>query len=146
MPRTILVGFDDSPPALRALERAIGEAQPGDRMVVLVVAETPLDLVEPRSQGALLESAEVPALLPEPPEVTAALAHAREVLERDGLTADLAWAVGDAAAAIVDVARLRAADLIVVGERHHGLLGRMFGEDAAGEVRRLAGCEVIAVV
>jgi nucleotide-binding universal stress UspA family protein len=145
MPRTILVGFDDSQPALRALQCAIGEAQPGDHLVVLVVAETPLDLVEPRSRGALVESAEVPPLLPEPPEVTAALAHAREVLERAGLSGDLDWVFGDAAAAIVDVARIRAADLIVVGERHHGLLGRLFGEDAAGGVRRLAGCEVIAV-
>jgi nucleotide-binding universal stress UspA family protein len=69
--------------------------------------------------------------LPEPPEVTAALAHAREVLARAGRSGDLDWVVGDPVAAIVDVARIRAADRIVVGERHQGLLGRLFGEDAA---------------
>jgi nucleotide-binding universal stress UspA family protein len=145
MARTILVGFDDSPASVRALERAATEAQPGDDVIVLVVIEIPLDLVEPRARGALVESAQIPIVPPEPPAVTAALGHARQLLDTAGIGGDLQWTTGDAAAAIVDVARIREAALIVVGEHHHSLLGRLFGTDVAADVERLAGCAVIRV-
>jgi hypothetical protein len=31
----------------------------------------------------------------------------------------------------------------VLGEHHHGFLGRLFGADVDEEVKREAGCEVI---
>ncbi len=145
MPRTIIVGYDDSPLSVRALERAIIETGPDDNIVVLTVAEEPLDLVGPRSRGALAESDEVPPLPPEPPHVTEALANARTVLVRAGREGALEWAYGDVAGAILDVARQSDADIIVVGEHHHGLLARMLGEDPAAEIKRTAGCEVIVV-
>jgi len=145
MPRTIIVGYDDSPLSVRALERAIIETGPDDNIVVLTVAEEPLDLVEPRSRGALAESPDVLPLPPEPPHVSEALANARTVLERAGREGALEWAYGDVAGAILDVARQSDADMIVVGEHHHGLLARMLGGDPAAEIKRVAGCEVIVV-
>jgi nucleotide-binding universal stress UspA family protein len=145
MPRTIIVGYDDSPLSVLALERAIIETSPDDNIIVLTVAEEPLDLVEPRARGVFAESEEVPPLPPEPPHVTEALANARTVLARAGREGALEWAYGDAAGAILDVARQTQADIIVVGEHHHSRLARMFGEDPAAEIKRSAGCEVIVV-
>ena len=145
MPRTIIVGYDDSPLSMRALERAIIETGPDDKIVVLTVAEEALDLVEPRSRGVLGESQAVPALPPEPPHVSEALANARVILERAGREGVLEWAYGDAAGAILDVARQTDADIIVVGEHHHGRLARLLGADPAAEITRAAGCEVIVV-
>jgi len=145
MPRTIIVGYDDSPLSVLALERAIIETSPDDHIVVLTVAEDAVDVVEPRSRGALAESVEVPPLPPEPPQVTEALANARTVLARAGRKGALEWAYGDVAGAILDVARQSQADMIVVGEHHHGRLARLLGEDPAVEIKRSAGCEVIVV-
>lgn len=57
------------------------------------------------------------------------LAHAREIVDRAvaeaeqrGVSADSEIVEGDPAEAIVDVARYRAADLVVVGSRGHGAL------------------------
>lgn len=140
------MGFDDGDAARRALDRAIAETAPGDELVVLVVDAVPIDLLTPRTRGALVESEDVPVLPPEPPQVTRTLADARDILARHGLEASLEWAAGDPGAAIVDVARVHEADLIVVGAHHHSRLQRFLGEDTAAEVARLAeGCEVISV-
>jgi nucleotide-binding universal stress UspA family protein len=145
MPRTVIVGFDDSPLSVHALERAIIETGPDDKIVVLTIAEEGMDLVEPRARGVLGESAAVAPLLPEPPKVSEALANARVVLERAGRDGMLEWAYGDVAGAILDVARQTDADMIVVGEHHHSRLARLFGADPAAEITRAAGCEVIVV-
>ena len=145
MPRTIIVGYDDSPLSVRALERAIIETSPTDSIVVLAVVEDAVDVVEPRARGVLAESTEVPPLPPEPPRITEALANARTVLARAGREGALEWAYGDVAGAILDVARQTEADIIVVGEHHHSRLARMFGGDPAAEIKRSAGCEVIVV-
>jgi len=145
MPRTIIVAYDDSPLSVLAIERAIIETSPEDHIVILTIVEEPLDVVEPRSRGALAESDEVPPLPPEPPHVTEALANARTVLARAGREGALEWAYGDVAGAILDVARQTDADMIVVGEHHHGMLARLLGDDPAAEIKRSAGCEVIVV-
>jgi len=52
--RTILVGFDDSDAARRALDRAVEEARGSDaRVVVLSVAEMSLDPQVTRFYGTL---------------------------------------------------------------------------------------------
>jgi nucleotide-binding universal stress UspA family protein len=145
MTNTIVVGYDGGEAARRALDRAVAEAQGSDgRLVVLAVAEMPLNPEGPQTFGAIDSPPEMIPLL-EPPEIDSILGEARERVEAAGLTADYAWAAGEPAAAIVGEARDRGADLIVVGSHHHSALGRLLGTDVAAEIKREAGCEVIAV-
>jgi nucleotide-binding universal stress UspA family protein len=108
------------------------------------VAIVPLDLDAPRNFGTLddLSDREGAALGP-PPDVVAHLTEARDRLNAAGLDADLTWTAGEPVHAIVDTARAIGAEVIVLGEHHHGLLGKAFGADVDTGVQREAGCEVI---
>jgi nucleotide-binding universal stress UspA family protein len=144
--RTILVGYDGGDAATRALDRAIDEARSsGGQLVVLAVDAMPLNPEGPQNFGTLDDSPATMLPLVEPPELEPVLASARERVESAGVRADYVWAAGEPAREIVDVARSRQASLIVVGSHHHSLLGRLFGADVAGEVRRDAGCDVVVV-
>jgi nucleotide-binding universal stress UspA family protein len=143
--RRILVGYDGSDGGRRALERAIAEAHESrGRITVLGVANMPLDLDVPRNFGTLDDiSADEGEPLPPPPDVVAHLKEASERLASAGLEADLTWTAGNAGEAIVETAKEIRAQVIVLGEHHHGLLGNLFGGDVDAEVEREAGCEVI---
>jgi nucleotide-binding universal stress UspA family protein len=143
--RRILVGYDDSDGARRALRRAIDEAHAGrSKLTVLAVAEMPLDPQGPRNFGTLGDiSAREGQPLEAPPSVVAHLEKARDELAAAGLDAELRWAAGEPGNAIVEAAQAVRADVIVLGEHHHGFLSSLFGADVAAEVRREAGCDVI---
>ena len=143
--RRILVGYDGSDGGKRALERAIAAAHESHgRVTVLSVANAPLDLDVPRNFGTLDDiSADEGKALPPPPEVVAHLTEASERLASAGLEANLIWKVGDPGRAIVESAKEIRAQVIILGEHHHGLLGNLFGADVDAEVQREAGCEVI---
>jgi nucleotide-binding universal stress UspA family protein len=143
--RAILVGYDDQPPARRALERAIEEAGSRDRIVVLAVLELPLDPDAPRAFGTAGDTTDEPQVMVTPPAVEEMLAGARQRLEAAGVRAEYLWSAGDPSIRIVGTARTVDARLVVLGSHHHGLLGRLFGADVAEEVRRRAGCEVLVV-
>jgi nucleotide-binding universal stress UspA family protein len=144
--RTILVGYDGLDAADRALARAVDEARAGGaKLVVLAVSEMPLNPEGPQNFGTLDDSPATMIPLTEPPELASVLGRAQERVEAAGLQADYAWAAGEPAQEIVVAARERGADLVVVGHHHHGLMGRLFGEDVAAGVKRAADCEVIAV-
>jgi nucleotide-binding universal stress UspA family protein len=141
----VLVGFDDSAEARRALDRGIAEAQARRaRLVVLSVFEVPLDPQVDRFFGTLddITDWEGQPIAP-PPELVGLLAQARDEVEAAGLQADFMWAAGEPGRAIVDAARDARADVVVLGEHHHGFLGRLFGTDVAAEVRRELGAAVI---
>jgi nucleotide-binding universal stress UspA family protein len=142
---TVLVAYDDSEQAEVALERGIEEARlRGGDLVVLAVLEMPLDPRAPRNFGTLDDIAPHESGAPAaPPSLVDTLAHARTHVEGAGLEADYVWAAGDPASEIIEVAKEAGAALIVVGEHHHGFLGRLFAGDVAAEVRREAGCDVI---
>jgi nucleotide-binding universal stress UspA family protein len=53
------------------------------------------------------------------------------------------WAAGEPGRAIVDAARDARADVIVLGEHHHGFLAGLLGTDVAAEVERELGSSVI---
>jgi nucleotide-binding universal stress UspA family protein len=111
---------------------------------VLSVANVPLDPEAPRYFGTFDDiSAREGAPLAPPPDVVAHLTEARDRLAAHGLEADLAWAAGEPAEAIVETARRIRAQLIVLGEHHHGFLGSLFGADVDAAVQREAGCQVI---
>jgi len=143
--RRILVGYDATAGGRRALDRAIEEARASHgRITVLSVASMPLGLDVPRNFGTLddISPTEGEELSP-PPDVVAHLAEAEDRLAEAGLEAQLIWAAGEAGQTIVETARRVRADVIVIGEHHHGFLAGIFGSDVDAEVRREAGCDVI---
>lgn len=146
MAKTILLGYDDSEPSQRALDRAVEEARPDDgQIVVLVVFEMPLDPNAPRAYGTAGDGPPAYGPYDEPPEVMAIMAAAEHRLDDAGVKAEFYWAPGEPGQMIVDAAKERGADMIVVGHSHHSLLGRLFGADTAAEVQSHAGVPVIAV-
>ena len=144
--KAVLVGYDDSAAAGRALDRAIEEAREnGAGLVVVAVEELPLDPTGMQNFGSLDYSPPDATALGPPADIQDLLARARTVIEAAGLDAEYVWAAGSAATTIVDAARDSGADLIVLGEHHHSFLGRMFGGDVAAEVERRAGARVLSV-
>jgi nucleotide-binding universal stress UspA family protein len=140
----IVVGYDGGEASRKALDRAIEEARK-DRAVIIVVAvaEMPLNPEGPQNFGTLDDSPARMIPLEEPPELEPVLAQAKERIESEGFTGDYMWAAGDPANEIVEVAKDRGAGLIVIGSHHHGLLMRILGPDVATQVKRDAGCDVI---
>jgi nucleotide-binding universal stress UspA family protein len=143
---TIVVGYDGEAPAERALDRAIEQAQAAHASLLVVsVAEMPLNPEGPQNFGTLDDSPARMMPLVEPTELEPVFEEARVKIEAAGLRADYVWAAGEAASAIVGAARDRHAKLIVLGAHHHGLLSRLMGGDVAGQVKRDAGCDVLVV-
>jgi len=145
MAGTIVIGFDDSDGAGRALDHAIAQAaSSGDTLIVVAVFEMMFDPEGPQSFGSLNESAQMMPLI-EPPELEPIFAKARTRIEAAGLEADYVWAVGNPADKIAATARDRDARLVVLATHHHGFLGRLFGTDVAVEVERELGSSVVVV-
>ncbi len=141
----VLVGFDDSAAARRALDRGIEEARARrSRLVVLSVFEVPLDPQVDRYFGTLDDIAdwEGQPIAP-PPELVGQLTQARDRVESAGLQADFMWAAGEPGHAIVEAARDAGVDVVVLGEHHHGFLAGLLGTDVAAEVERELGSAVI---
>jgi nucleotide-binding universal stress UspA family protein len=132
----IVIGYDDTEPAKRALSRAAELASAfGARLVVtsVVPVTTPATA---RSIGA------------DPDDETtheAQLAAAKGLLADRGLEADYVEAVGHPADAIVDVATAREADLIVVGTREPGFVQRLLGSSVSAAVAHKSSCDVLIV-
>lgn len=132
--QTIVIGYDDTEPAERALERALTLAKAfGARLVVTSVAP----VLVGRAGG--LDPAD-------PPEAHhAQLENARAAVGQAGLDADFVTAVGHPADAIVRLAEERGADLIVVGTRDPGFAERLLGGSVSAAVGRKANCDVLIV-
>jgi nucleotide-binding universal stress UspA family protein len=133
----IVLGYDDSEASQRALERAAQLTKAfGSQLSVISVA--PLAVGVGRSAGPI-DSTDPPA------KHAAELQHAREYLESQGISAEFAPAVGDPADTIVELARERGADLIVVGTREPGFVSRVLGQSVSESVSHKARCDVLAV-
>ncbi|MGD9573654.1 MAG: universal stress protein [Thermoleophilia bacterium] len=142
----IVLGYDGSEPARRALDAAAERARDGhQKLLVLAVLEMPLDPNAPRAYGTAGDGEPLRGPFPEPPEIEEILTDARGRLEGAGVRADYAWAAGEPATVIVEAAQARRASAIVVGHHHHTMLGRLFGTDVAADVQRRAGCDVMVV-
>jgi len=133
----IVLGYDDTEAAQRALERVATIARAfSSELIVTSVAPIltgigrtagPIDPVDPPAKHA------------------EELATARSYLDGVGLTAEYVPAVGDPADTIVELANERAADLIVVGTREPGVLQRVLGQSVSNSVARHAHCDVLIV-
>jgi nucleotide-binding universal stress UspA family protein len=136
--KTIVVGYDETEPARRALERAADLAAAfGSKVIVTSVAPVMAGFGS-REMGGI-----DPADPPE--EHQKELDHAKEFLSGRGIEGDYRMSVGDPADAIVELADQVQADLIIVGTRHLSLVQSMLGLSVSGAVKRKAHCDVLTV-
>jgi len=135
--KTIVLGYDDSESALRALERTCELADAFDAYVVAVSAAPAL---VPAGRGI------GPIDPTDPPELhRAQLAHARAVLDQLNIAAEYDVGLGDPAEIILAAAEEHDADMIVVGTREPGLIARLLGLSVSEKVQRQAHCDVVIV-
>jgi monovalent cation/proton antiporter MnhG/PhaG subunit len=133
--RQIVVGYDGSEPAKRALERAAQIVAEGGR-ITLVAA------------GSILPSAPRPGTgerADELEERRRVLLEGRERLAELGIAADVVEAVGDPTDAIIETARELDADLIVVGTRGRNVAARVLLGSVSTTVVNQAHCDVLVV-
>ena len=135
--KTIVVGYEDTPAAKRALERAAELARAfGSTVIVTSVASV---VASPgRSEGAI-DPTDTPA------EHQAELQAAGAKLSAAGVHAELVPAVGHPADTIAELAGQRAADLIVVGGGEASLVQRLLGQSVSEAVAHKAACDVLIV-
>jgi nucleotide-binding universal stress UspA family protein len=141
--QTIVVGYDGSDAAERALQRAgeIAEAFSARLLVVSV-------LVPPTVAGPVAPGGTVP--LPEPVQAPPQaeelarrqLERARMSLAGHKLESEYVVELGDPAERLLEVAD---ADLIVVGSREHGFLERLLGRSVDEAVARRSERDVLLV-
>jgi nucleotide-binding universal stress UspA family protein len=136
--KTIVVGYDETDGAKRALEKAADIAKAfGSKLCVASVA--PIN--EPASgRGA---GGIDPTDTPE--QHVAELHHAKAFLDGKGVQAEYQAAVGEPADAIVLYAEQQNADLIVVGTREVGLVRRLLGQSVSDQVAHHAHRDVLIV-
>src|SRR6266849_4058190 len=133
--KTIVVGFDDTEPARRALERAADLAEAfGAKLVITSVA--PILVGISRTAGPV-DPVDSPA------EHREQLQDAKKLLEARNIKADYVPAVGDPADTIAELADDRDADLIVVGTRDPGILDRLLGQSVSERVAHHAHRDIL---
>lgn len=119
-PRKIVVGYDDSAAARRALDRAADLAGYASTLTVVSVGRN----------GR--------------PHASDALANAREHLLGRHVPATYLHPVGEPADTLVGTAEELDADLLIVGRRNHSLRRLVLGSVSEAVIRR-APCDVLVV-
>jgi len=135
--KTIVLGYDDSESAKRALRRVAQLADAFDAYVIAVSAA-------PALVGAAHGIGPIdPA---DPPELhREELGRAKAVLDELTIPADYQVGLGDPADAILAAAEREHADLIVVGTEEPGVVSRLLGLSISENVQRRAHCDVLIV-
>jgi nucleotide-binding universal stress UspA family protein len=135
--KRILVAYDDTEPARRALDRAANLAKAFDSEVI-VTSVAPLLVGSPRATGPIDP-------VDSPERHVKELESARALLSDRGVEANLAPATGDPAGAIVMIADEREVDLVVVGTREPGLAERILRHSVSAEVARRVRRDLLIV-
>lgn len=135
--KRIVLGYDASPAAERALERVVELAR-GMGVPVTVVSVAPVREFAVRGAGTRFNPEDSPALH----EEMAKDAVAR--LTEHGVEASAVLGLGHPAETLVDLAEEHDADLVVVGMSSRDLATRIFG-GVADEVAHKAHCDVLLV-
>jgi nucleotide-binding universal stress UspA family protein len=135
--KKIVIGYDESDAAKRALERAAELAKAfGSELIVTSVAPVTTNIG--RSAGPI-DSTDPPSAHIEE------LKHAQTYLEGQGLQADYAPAIGHPAETIAEVAKERGADLVVLGTKEPSVIARLFGQSVSESVAHRVHCDVLIV-
>ena len=145
--KTIVVGYDGSDPAKRALERAATFAEKfGAKLVVTSVAEPVAVAEDPYVPGDAIGLA-APAIVPVPDRAEASreLMEARDALPEGTSTPNTRQPSGMRRRASSRSQTKHEADLIVVGTREPGFLDRVLGGDVSETVSRRAHRDVLIV-
>jgi nucleotide-binding universal stress UspA family protein len=164
--KTILVGYDGSDAAERALQRAGELAEAFSARVVVVSVsgagyvpapvrafEPGVEVVPPAVVGPVAPGGTVPvpgseraSAPPEPEELARRqLERAKMSLVGRKLDSEYVVELGDPAECLLEVADQRDADLIVVGSREHGFLERLLGRSVDESVARRSERDVLLV-
>jgi nucleotide-binding universal stress UspA family protein len=134
--KRIVLAFDESPEARRALDTAALLAKAFDARV-LVTSIAPALMPAGHGIGPYDPS--------DPPERHLSLARdGVATLTERAIEAEPVTGVGDPGHAIVEIADRHDADLIVIGMSHHPHLSRIFGGVSEG-VAHHANCDVLLV-
>jgi nucleotide-binding universal stress UspA family protein len=135
--KKIVVAYDESDAAKRALERA-AELAKAFQAELVVTSIAPITTNIGRSAG--------PVDSTDPPEHhVEELHHAQTYLEGEGLKADYVAGLGHPAETIAQLARDRDADLIVLGTREPNAIARLFGQSVSESVAHRVHCDVLIV-
>ena len=137
--KTIVVGYDETEAAKRALARAAELATAFNaKVIVTSVAQVLVGAAAARGIGPLDPV--------DPPELhREELKDAAAFLGERGIDAEYSVGLGDPATEILKLAESRGADLIVVGTREARLLERLIDPSVSGSVQRRAHCDVLIV-
>lgn len=152
-PKTVVVGYDGTAPAERALQRAVEYARAFAAKVVVVSVAAPQPFVEAGAPGAfgLLPYYAYPA--GDPVRVVERneelweqhREHVQRLFAGAGLQVEFAGVAGEPGQELVDAAEQHQAALIIVGTREPGFLERLLGGSVSQDVARRARCDVLIV-
>jgi len=136
--KTIVVGYDDTEPAKRALKRGAELAEAlGAKLVVTSVASVQHGVGLGRTGP--LDPTDTPEMHSEE------LKSAAAMLQELGVEAEYVRAIGEPAETIVELADQREADMIIIGARDLGVVQRMIGQRVSTVVTRQAHSDVLIV-
>ena len=152
-PKTVVVGYDGTAPAERAMQRAAEYARAFAAKVVVVSVAAPQPLAEVGTPGAfgLLPYYAYPAGGPgQVVERDEQLweqhrEHVQKLFADADLQVEFAGVAGDPAQQLVDAAEQHQAKLIIVGTREPGFLERLLGGSVSQDVARRAHRDVLIV-
>jgi nucleotide-binding universal stress UspA family protein len=146
--RTIVVGYDGTRPAERALRRAIALARAFGASVVIADVVAPQPLVGSPGAFGVPPYWDYPAGLDVRANELLWEQHRERIaalLGESGVPHEFAGVVGQPTEEVVEVAERRGADLIVVGTREPGFVERLLGGSVSQGVARHAHCDVLVV-
>ena len=132
--KTIVIGYDETEPASRALERA-AELAKAFSAKLIVTSVAPI-LV---GRGGPIDPVD------RPEDHREELRHAADFLAKRDVEAEFDTALANPADHIVRLAEMREADLIVVGTRVKNLIERLLGLSVSDTIERKAHCDVLVV-
>jgi nucleotide-binding universal stress UspA family protein len=134
--KTIVLGYDESPEAGRALEKTV-ELAKALSATVIVTSVAPVMHLAGRGIG--------PYDPADPPERHRELARdATAILTEQGIAAKAVTGLGKPGHTIVELADQENAELIVLGMSHHPHLSRILGS-VSEDVAHHAHCDVLLV-
>lgn len=136
--KQIVVGYDGSENARRALERAAELAGPETTVTVVAAVDVHRPVAGRGPGVAPLDPKEVA-------ERERALREAVDLLRERGVAAVPVEGIGEPAKAIVETASEVGADLVVVGTRGRGALARLALGSVSTAVAHDAPCDVLVV-